>query len=245
MPMDAVESAKALIEAKAAVDATDRDRRTPLHWASEKTAEQCLRLLLEHGAAVDTVDWGGYSALHSAAKVGSLACISVLLEKGANPELVALNGETPLDLTEDADVMKALAPPPSAEPSLKRKRTLSTGTAALEASLPMLADSFYKVAASGDLAAVRKLCTPDMARTAAQQVASVLAAKVRVGEMHTCTRTMTVHAELRIGTSKVLHHLRFTDDGLIATSELFTEMMDVSPSLLPTSPKSEGMPPSG
>ena len=147
MPLDAVESVSALLKAGAKVDAVDRDRRTPLHWASEKTAERCMRALLEEGGAeVDTVDWGGYSALHSAARCGSLSCIAILLAKGANPQLTANNGETPVDLAEDADVLKALAPPPEPEePTMKRKRTLSTNSAAIEASIPEAADKFYKV----------------------------------------------------------------------------------------------------
>jgi hypothetical protein len=229
MPMDCAESLGALLKAGAVVGAVDRDRRTPLHWASEKTAERCMRMLLEEGSAVvDAVDWGGYSALHSAARVGSLACVAILLEKGADPELVAANGETPRDLAEDPDVIKALAPPKPASddgpPSMKRKRNLSANSAALEASLPTLAEAFYQVAAKGDLAAVRKLCTPDAARGVAAQVATVLAAKVRVGEMHVSARTMTAHVELRIDTSKAVHQLVFDDDGLIASSELFNEM---------------------
>ena len=87
-------------------------------------------------------------------------------------------GETAIDLAEDDDTYKALAVrPPS--PTLKRKRNLSTDSAAMEAALPTIAETFYTTASTGDLAAVRKLCTQDAARAAAQQVASVLASKVR------------------------------------------------------------------
>ena len=33
------------------MESVDRDRRTALHWASEKSAEKSLRLLLEDGGA--------------------------------------------------------------------------------------------------------------------------------------------------------------------------------------------------
>ena len=41
-----------LTQAGAKVQCVDRDRRTPLHWASEKSAEKSLRLLLGAGAEV-------------------------------------------------------------------------------------------------------------------------------------------------------------------------------------------------
>jgi len=215
MPMDAVESTAVLLKAGAKVQCVDRDRRTPLHWASEKSAEKSLRLLLGAGAEVDAVDWGGYSALHSAARSGSIACIPILIEKGANPKLVANNGETPLDLAEDDETKKALSPPTESSDALrKRKRELSATSAMVEAMLPEKADAFYKVAAKGDLAAVRALCTTEAARNAAAQVAGVLASKVRVGQIHVSGRTMSVHVELRLDTSHAMHHLMFNDEGV-------------------------------
>jgi len=242
MPMDAVDSASVLLKAGAKVQCVDRDKRTPLHWASEKSAEKSLRLLLEAGAEVDAVDWGGYSALHSAARCGSIGCIPILLEKGANPHLVANNGETPLDLAEDEETKKALQP--SVGAVRKRKRDLSASSAMVEAMLPEKADHFYKVAAKGDLAAVRSLCTTEAARSAAAQVANVLSSKVRVGEMHVSGRTMSVHVELRLDTSRALHHLQFNDDGLIESSELYSEIpTDFSPQ--PSVTAGRANPPSG
>ena len=69
-----------------------------------------------------------------------VSCITILLEKGARRDLTANNGETAIDLAEDDDTYKALAVrPPS--PTLKRKRNLSTDSAAMEAALPTIAET--------------------------------------------------------------------------------------------------------
>lgn len=41
-----------LLEAGAAVDALDRNKNTPLHYAAGYGRKECVALLLEHGAAV-------------------------------------------------------------------------------------------------------------------------------------------------------------------------------------------------
>ena len=151
----------------------------------------------------------------------------------------------------DADTQKALEPKvayPVDEPSLKRKRALSTTSAELEALLPTSAEKFYTTAASADLPAVRRLCAPACARAAAQQVAGVLASKVHVGTMHVSTRTLTVSSELHLEGSKAMHKLTFNEEGLVTSTELYTELPTVfegvpSPKLSATS--AQQYPPSG
>lgn len=41
-----------LLKAGAAVDALDRNKNTPLHYAAGYGRKECVSLLLEHGAAV-------------------------------------------------------------------------------------------------------------------------------------------------------------------------------------------------
>lgn len=47
-----VKCAQILLEAGAAVDALDKNKNTPLHYAAGYGRKECVGLLLEHGAAV-------------------------------------------------------------------------------------------------------------------------------------------------------------------------------------------------
>lgn len=44
--------AEILLEAGAAVDALDKNKNTPLHYAAGYGQKECVDLLLKHGAAV-------------------------------------------------------------------------------------------------------------------------------------------------------------------------------------------------
>jgi ankyrin repeat protein len=44
--------AQILLEAGAAVDAVDKNKNTPLHYAAGYGRKECVDLLLKHGAAV-------------------------------------------------------------------------------------------------------------------------------------------------------------------------------------------------
>lgn len=47
-----LECAKVLLEAGATVNALDKNKNTPLHYAAGYGRKECVALLLEHGAAV-------------------------------------------------------------------------------------------------------------------------------------------------------------------------------------------------
>ena len=224
-PMDAIESVKVLAAAGADLNAVDRDRRTPLHWAAEKGAEGCLAFLLEQsGVTVDAVDWGGYSPLHSASRRGSVGCINLLLAKGANADLAALSGETPAEVAGSAEAKSLLASKGSASPGIKRKR--SSGSIALEGSLPELADALYSaIAKKGAKEVYTSLCDEATGAALAKWAASVMKAGLTVGTKHVSTKTASVHTELTLGDrgkTKLLHQLTFDEDGLIVGSVVYT-----------------------
>ncbi|KAL2016550.1 hypothetical protein VTK56DRAFT_3407 [Thermocarpiscus australiensis] len=79
---------RSLLDAGAAVDDTDKRKRTALHWAVLTRREALLRQLLEHGvvagANLDVYDTEGKTPLHSAIAVGFEAGVQVLLEFGVN-----------------------------------------------------------------------------------------------------------------------------------------------------------------
>ena len=59
-----------LLEKGAAVNATDNDKQTALHWAAVRGSLPCAELLLRSGARLDQADCRGYGAIHVAAQYG-------------------------------------------------------------------------------------------------------------------------------------------------------------------------------
>ena len=75
-----------LIEQGADVDAVNRRRSTPLHWAIHDEAK--VRLLLDRGAGVNARNVEGRTPLYLAASLGSGApAVRLLLAHGADPNL--------------------------------------------------------------------------------------------------------------------------------------------------------------
>jgi len=68
---------------KEAVNAPDREKRTPLHWAAGKNAERCVGALIEAGANVNAADWAEHTPLQWAASVDSLEAVKALVAAGA------------------------------------------------------------------------------------------------------------------------------------------------------------------
>lgn len=73
-----------LLAKKAAVDARNRDGRTPLIEAASKSAG-LSRLLIEGGADINACDDTGITPLHMAAAAGDPDLVRLLLQKGAAP----------------------------------------------------------------------------------------------------------------------------------------------------------------
>ncbi|XP_013383937.1 acyl-CoA-binding domain-containing protein 6 [Lingula anatina] len=79
----------------------DAPGRTPLHWAAERGATQCVKLLLKHGADPNILSkMAGFlrklfnlqrasrlTPLHLAAEQGATQCVQLLLQHGANPNI--------------------------------------------------------------------------------------------------------------------------------------------------------------
>ena len=61
-----------LVEARAAVNALDSQRRTPLHLACEYRQVQVAQLLVDYGAAVDISDIHGSTAIRESLNHGGL-----------------------------------------------------------------------------------------------------------------------------------------------------------------------------
>ena len=84
-----------LLESGADVNAKNRRKSTPLHWAVHDTAK--AKLLLSKGADLNARQAEGRTALHLASMLGNgEATLRLLLDAGANPGIAASNGQTPL-----------------------------------------------------------------------------------------------------------------------------------------------------
>jgi len=84
-----------LINKGADVNAKNRRRSTPLHWAIHDEAK--VRLLLSKGAEVNTRQAQGRTPLFLAAMLGdSVPTMRLLFARGADPNLASANGQTPL-----------------------------------------------------------------------------------------------------------------------------------------------------
>jgi ankyrin repeat protein len=98
-----VEGAEVLIQAGAAVDATDAKGRTPLHKAASGGYPEVVEILIEEGAVVDAI--GGkeeQTPLHRAADLGHPEVAGVLLDAGAEVNLTTrFRGQTPLDKSDE------------------------------------------------------------------------------------------------------------------------------------------------
>jgi ankyrin repeat protein len=90
-----LETLALLIDWGAEIDARNRRRSTPLHWAIHDEAK--VRLLLSRGAAVNARQVEGRTPLFQAAVLGNgLSTIRFLLQTGADANIGLANGRTPL-----------------------------------------------------------------------------------------------------------------------------------------------------
>jgi 2-keto-4-pentenoate hydratase len=95
------EKIKTLLKANPnAVNSTEKDGGTPLHFAAVGGKAQVAALLIANGADVNAESSSGVTPLHSAAYAGHAEIVELLLSKGANVNAKASTGATPLDLAQ-------------------------------------------------------------------------------------------------------------------------------------------------
>ena len=98
---------KQYLKAGVAVDARDRQGRTPLMYML--TDRDAVRYLVEQGADVNARDDKGETPLMKAAFLGHLDVVEFLVERGADVNARSAAGETPLmRATRSLDVVKYL-----------------------------------------------------------------------------------------------------------------------------------------
>jgi uncharacterized protein len=90
------EAIRLLVKQPGAVNATEPDGTTPLHWAARADDVATVRLLLRAGARPDAANRYGVTSLALAAINGNATTIELLLKAGANPDTSLAEGETVL-----------------------------------------------------------------------------------------------------------------------------------------------------
>jgi len=106
------ESARALLEAGARVDAATEQGSTPLMAAARAGNVGYARVLLEAGADPTRHTDTGATALHLAAQGNATELVELLLERGADPNSTTRSGYSPLEVAlsaGSADSARALA----------------------------------------------------------------------------------------------------------------------------------------
>ncbi|MES2841980.1 MAG: ankyrin repeat domain-containing protein [Pseudomonadota bacterium] len=78
------------------MNASDKQGRTPLHYAAGDGNAAEVRRLLKAGADANHQDANGWSPLHFAAQASSAECTDALLGSGASPSLQDSHGNTAL-----------------------------------------------------------------------------------------------------------------------------------------------------
>ena len=87
---------QALVKDGSAINDSEADGTTALHWAAYHDNILAADLLIRAGADVDSANDLGATPLWIASQNGSDAMVKTLLEGGANPNVSLLSGETPL-----------------------------------------------------------------------------------------------------------------------------------------------------
>lgn len=87
---------EAVLTRGGAVDATDDEGRTMLHWAVDRSQTAVVELLLKHKASANVQDADGMTPLHYAVNCEDEAMAQLLMEHGARPDIEDNDGETPL-----------------------------------------------------------------------------------------------------------------------------------------------------
>jgi ankyrin repeat protein len=93
-----VETAKALLAAKAKLTDLTKEGREIFHHVAQSGNQAMVRLLVNNGLDVNEEDQAGKTALHHAAAKGNKGMVSLLVNLGANTNKEDENGQTPLDV---------------------------------------------------------------------------------------------------------------------------------------------------
>ena len=135
-----LETVRALVTDRAAVDLAQPDGATALHWAAHRDDLEAAALLIDAGADVNAVNAFGATPVWLAAENGSAAMLERLLAAGALPNAALTNGETPLMTAARTGVAEAVATLVAHGADVRRTEALAGQTALMWAAAEGAAD---------------------------------------------------------------------------------------------------------
>lgn len=91
-----IEIVKFLLDNGAEVNAQNKYKSTPLHWAASFSNKYIVKLLLDNGATIDIKDNNGHTPLHRAILENNKAVIELLIKSKSNVNTNSSINETPL-----------------------------------------------------------------------------------------------------------------------------------------------------
>jgi len=114
---------KALLDAKAAIDAQDEDRKTPLHRSATTGNHESTAELIRQRADIEAVDNCRWTPMHYAVQEGNLDCVKQLIAARAAVQKLDSSCLTPLAVAVMENQVKAaeLLVKAGADPNLRSK----------------------------------------------------------------------------------------------------------------------------
>jgi ankyrin repeat protein/uncharacterized membrane protein YhaH (DUF805 family) len=104
-----IEIAKLMLEAKADTNTLNRWNDTPLLTAVDNGNVEIIKLLVKNGADLEaTKPHDNSTALINAVKANNKSIVTILLENGAKAGHTDMNGNTPLSLAKDQEIIEIL-----------------------------------------------------------------------------------------------------------------------------------------
>ncbi len=126
-----------LVELGAAVDATNRRKQQPLHYAVDggpgavhwdpRAQAATINALVDAGADPNAVDTGGVTPLHRAVRNRCAAAVQALLERGADPKRKNNSGSTAAQLAQLTTGRGGTGEPAAKEQQAEIVRLLASG----------------------------------------------------------------------------------------------------------------------
>ena len=87
---------------------TSSHGRTALHEFVRDGNMKCVRALVNLGAVVNLHDCTGWTPLHYSVNTENMNITKFLLKHGADPDTLSYDGKTPVDITDDFEMIELL-----------------------------------------------------------------------------------------------------------------------------------------
>lgn len=97
-----------LMKSNEALDITDNNKRTLLHWGCDRGHFSVVRFLLEKKCDVNAQDVDFSTPLHYASSCGYANIVTILLKYGADMNAVDVDGDSPIDCAETEQIRELL-----------------------------------------------------------------------------------------------------------------------------------------